>query len=110
MSILQIVLCDEKYFFTKHHDGKKHTYTGVAIQEILEKAGVTTGSQLRKENFSKYLIVKCADGYKVLFSLPKLDSSFTDRKMIPADTSDGRLCLRILDLFAVVPDEKKGAR
>src|SRR5215470_14546741 len=45
----------------KDHNGKEHSYTGVSIQEILEEAGVTMGSQLRKENLSKYLMVKCAD-------------------------------------------------
>jgi DMSO/TMAO reductase YedYZ molybdopterin-dependent catalytic subunit len=49
-------------------DGKVHQYQGVAIQDILEGAGVTTGSQLRGEQLTKYLLVKCADGYEVLFS------------------------------------------
>src|SRR6476620_8127219 len=37
----------------KDHDGIEHNYTGVAIQEIFESAGVTTGKQLRKENLTK---------------------------------------------------------
>ena len=95
----------------KDHNGKEHSYTGVAIQEILEEAGVTMGIQLRKENLSKYLMVKCADGYKVLFSLPELDSGFTDRKIILADSSDGApLSADIGPFRVVVPDEKKGAR
>src|SRR4030095_11843410 len=39
----------------KDHDGKEHNYAGVAIREIFESAGVTTGKQLRKENLAKYL-------------------------------------------------------
>lgn len=37
------------------------------------------GKELRGENLSKYLLVKCADDYEVLFSLAELDSSFTNK-------------------------------
>ena len=95
----------------KDHDGNVHIYSGVAIQEILEQAGVTMGSQLRKGNLSKYLLVKCADGYKVLFSLPEIDSSFTDKTIILADTLDGQPLSKDIGPFRViVPGEKKGAR
>ncbi|HEY6974939.1 MAG TPA: molybdopterin-dependent oxidoreductase [Chitinophagaceae bacterium] len=95
----------------KDHDGKEHNYTGVAIREIFERAGVTTGTRLRKENLTKYLLVKCTDGYQVLFSLAELDSSFTDRIAILADTSDGKpLSADIGPFRLVVPGEKKGAR
>ena len=92
-------------------DGKAHTYTGAPIREILSRAGVTTGSQLRGENLSKYLLVKCADGYEVLFSLAELDSSFTDRVIILSDTLDGGPLPTGKGPFRlVVPGEKKPAR
>lgn len=74
----------------KDRDSREHSYTGVAVQEILEMAGVTTGKKLRGENLSKYLLVKCADGYEVVFSLAELDSNFTDRKVILADETEGK--------------------
>lgn len=92
-------------------DGKPHSYQGVALQELLEQAGVTMGKQLRGEQLTKYLMVKCADGYEVLFSLAELDSSFTDRVVILADKlennslPDGKGPFRL-----VVPGEKKPAR
>lgn len=52
--------------------GVMHHYTGVAIADILDKAGVTTGSQLKGKNMAKYLLVSCADGYQVVFSLAEL--------------------------------------
>src|SRR5678815_3640828 len=58
----------------KDKSGTDHKYKGVALQEILGMAGVPAGKQLHGENLSKYLLVKCADGYKVLFSLAELDS------------------------------------
>ncbi|MDR6562718.1 MULTISPECIES: hypothetical protein [unclassified Arcicella] len=61
------------------HNGKVYKYSGVPVTEILGKAGVTLGKQLKGENLSKYHIVKAADGYEVLFSLAELDASFTDK-------------------------------
>ncbi|MGN7820838.1 molybdopterin-dependent oxidoreductase [Chitinophaga sp. 22536] len=95
----------------KDRDGNDHAYTGVPVQEILEQAGVTTGKTLRGENLSKYLLVRCADGYEVLFSLAELDSSFTDRVVILADESGGQPLPAGKGPFRlVVPGEKKPAR
>jgi DMSO/TMAO reductase YedYZ molybdopterin-dependent catalytic subunit len=95
----------------KDRDGKTMSYTGVTVQEILELAGVTMGKQLRGENLSKYLMVKCADGYEVLFSLAEVDSSFTDRVILLADESGGKPIPADKDPFRlVVPGEKKPAR
>lgn len=95
----------------KDHDTKVYSYTGVAVRDILELAGVTMGKQLRGKNLTKYLLVKCADGYQVLFSLAELDSSFTDRNIILAFESEGRPLPAAKGPFKlVVPDEKKPAR
>jgi len=71
-------------------DGKDHSYTGVPVLDILNSAGVTTGKQLRGENLSKYVLVKCADGYEVLFSLAEMDTAFTNKMIILATESDGQ--------------------
>jgi DMSO/TMAO reductase YedYZ molybdopterin-dependent catalytic subunit len=95
----------------KDKDGNEHPYTGVPVAAILEEAGVTTGRQLRGENLTKYMLVKCADGYQVLFSLAELDSSFTDRIVIIADSSEGKPLPAGKGPFRlVVPGEKKPAR
>jgi len=92
-------------------DGKPHSYSGVAIQYLLDSAGVTTGKQLRGENLSKYVLVKCADNYQVVFSLAELDSDFTDRKVILADASEGKLLPDGKGPFRfVLEGEKKPAR
>jgi DMSO/TMAO reductase YedYZ molybdopterin-dependent catalytic subunit len=91
--------------------GVMHSFSGVAIADILNKAGVTTGRQLRGENLSKYLLVSCADGYQVVFSLAELDSSFTDRVVILADQEEGKpLAAGIGPFRLIVPGEKKPAR
>lgn len=95
----------------KDRDGKAHHYSGAAIADILNMAGVTTGAQLRGENLTKYVLVKCADGYQVVFSLAELDSSFTDRVVILADESEGQPLPAAKGPFRlIVPDEKKPAR
>ena len=69
------------------------------------------GKQLRGENLTKYLLVKCADGYEVLFSPAELDSSFTDSKMILAYESEGNPLSAGEGPFRLVaPSDKKPAR
>jgi len=95
----------------KDKQGVMHTFSGVALSEIFSKAGVTTGRQLKGENLAKYLLVTCADGYQVVFSLAELDSSFTDRVVILADQMEGRpLAAGVGPFRIVVPGEKKPAR
>jgi len=95
----------------KDRDGNEHAYTGVAVADILEMAGVTIGRQLRGKNLTKYMLVKCADGYEVLFSLAELDADFTDRTVIIADQSEGKPLPPGKGPFRlVVPGEKKPAR
>ena len=95
----------------KDRDGKTHHYSGVAVSEILQEAGVTMGPQLRGENMSKYLLVKSGDGYEVLFSLPELDTAFSSRVIILANQVDGAPLPGGKGPFRiVVPGEKKPAR
>jgi DMSO/TMAO reductase YedYZ molybdopterin-dependent catalytic subunit len=91
--------------------GVAHSYSGVALAEIFRAAGVTTGGQLRGKNLAKYLLVSCADGYQVVFSLAELDSDFTDRIVILADQMEGKPLPDGVGPFRiVVPGEKRPAR
>lgn len=95
----------------KDRDGAAHTYSGVTLQEILQKAGTTMGPQLKGENLSKYLWVEASDGYQIVFALAELDKSFTDRVIILADTVDGKPLPPADGPFRIiVQDEKKPAR
>lgn len=95
----------------KDRDGKEHPYTGVPVLDILNKAGVTTGKQLRGENLTKYVMVKCADGYEVLFSLAELDTAFTSKVTIVATESEGKPLPAGKGPFRlVIPGEGKPAR
>jgi DMSO/TMAO reductase YedYZ molybdopterin-dependent catalytic subunit len=95
----------------KGPDGKESEFEGVTLVEILRLAGAKVGNQLRGTHLATYLVVKAADGYQVVFSLPELDPVFTDRLTLLADHRDQKPMggsegpLRI-----VIPDEKKHAR
>src|SRR5262245_5721581 len=60
----------------KDHDGSEAMYEGVALHEILRRAGVPQGESLRGEALSMCLLVKGADGYRVVFALAELDLLF----------------------------------
>ena len=91
--------------------GVSHSYTGVALSDIFKRAGVTTGAQLRGKNMTKYVLVSCADGYKVVFSLAELDSAFTDRVVILADQMEGKALSPANGPFRIiVPGDKRPAR
>ena len=95
----------------KDRDGNDHTYSGVILEAILKKAGVTMGKELRGENLSKYVWVEASDGYQVVFALAELDKDFTDRTIILADLVDGKpLAAGDGPFRIIVQDEKKPAR
>src|SRR6185369_6143160 len=59
--------------FTRHtvrakdHDGKEYNYEGVAIIDILQKAGVQFGEALRGKALATYLLVDAVDGYQAVY-------------------------------------------
>lgn len=95
----------------KDRDGKEHEFKGVALIEVFEKAGVTTGSKLRGENLAKYVLVKAADGYEVIYSLPEIDPEFTDQVIMLATEKDGQPLPNGEGPFRIItPNDKKQAR
>lgn len=103
MKRLEVTVQDEQ--------GNSQTYSGVALADILGAAGVTMGKQLKGENMSKYLLVKSGDGYAVLFSLPELDSAFSDKTIFLADQLNGKPLPEGKGPFRIIaPGEKRHAR
>ncbi len=95
----------------KEHDGTEFQYEGVLVSDLLRLAGVTLGAELKGKNLRKYLLIKAADGYQVVFSLAELDSSFTDRTVLLADKRDGNPLPADKGPFRIIiPGEKKHAR
>lgn len=95
----------------RDHDGKETSYSGYSLQALLTQAGVAAGKQLHGNNMAQYLLVKCTDGYQVLFSLAELDGSFTDRVPVLADRINGQPLPADRGPFRlIVPGEKRPAR
>ena len=95
----------------KDKDGHDHTYTGVVLAELLQKAGATMGKDLKGKNLTKFITVEASDGYQVVFALAELDKDFTDRTIILANLMDGKPLPNGDGPFRIiVQDEKKPAR
>jgi DMSO/TMAO reductase YedYZ molybdopterin-dependent catalytic subunit len=93
------------------HDKKKETYEGVLLEDLLTKAGVPQGEQLRGASMATYVIAEAADGYRVVFSLAELDSEILESEIIVADTMDGApLSAQQGPFRLVAPHEKRPAR
>src|SRR6202049_3840552 len=71
------------------HSKKTEVYEGVLVEDLLQKAGVPQGEQLRGPAMATYVLVEAADNYRVLFSLAEFNSGFQDSEIILADTMDG---------------------
>ena len=92
-------------------NGVRVTFSGVPLVEVLRQTGVPLGKKLHGTNMAIYLLVEAADGYRVVFALPEIDPTFTDRLVLLADSRDGRpLSVSEGRLRLVVPDEKRQAR
>jgi DMSO/TMAO reductase YedYZ molybdopterin-dependent catalytic subunit len=92
-------------------DGQKTTYEGVPLEEVLKKAGLAFGRQMRGKNLAGYVLAEAHDGYAVLFGLGEIDSSLSGEKILVVDKRDGK------PLFSyqgparlVLPGDKEGAR
>jgi Oxidoreductase molybdopterin binding domain len=69
------------------HSKKTEVYEGVLVEDLLQKAGVPQGEQLRGPAMATYVLVEAADNYRVIFSLAEFNSSFQDSEIIVADTN-----------------------
>jgi hypothetical protein len=92
-------------------DGTKVEYEGVALREILKKAGAPLGSQLRGSALTTYVLASAHDGYQVVFTLGEIDAAFGNAKIVVADKRDGKPLFEYQGPYRLVcPDDKAGAR
>jgi hypothetical protein len=92
-------------------DGGKTSYEGVSLQEILKKAGITFGRQLRGKDLAGYVLASAKDGYQIVFSLGELDPDLGGVHALVADKRDGKPLFEYQGPFRLVlPNDKAGAR
>lgn len=93
------------------HDGRKVSYEGVSLQEILKRARVPFGKELRGKALVTYVLAKAHDGYQVVFSLGELDGALGNETILVADKRDGKpLSGNLGPLRLVCPNDEAGAR
>jgi hypothetical protein len=93
------------------NNGIETVYEGVAISEVLKKAGVRLGEALRGGALASYVLASASDGYQVLFSMAELDPAMTDQQFLLADKADGKPLFGENGSFRlVIPTDKRGAR
>lgn len=93
------------------HENKTEVYEGVLLSEILKRAGVPQGSQMRGASMAAYVQADAADGYRVIYSIAELDPNFQDSEIIVADTMDGApLGDKVGPFRLVAPHDKRPAR
>jgi DMSO/TMAO reductase YedYZ molybdopterin-dependent catalytic subunit len=86
-------------------------YEGVWLSDVLKKAGVPLGGELRGAALSSYVIASASDGYQVVVSLGELDPDLTDGQILVADTANGKLLAPEGGAFRLVlPKDKTGVR
>jgi len=91
--------------------GAAATFEGVALEAVLEKAGVEFGSSLKGKRLASCLLVEAADSYRVVMALPELDRAFSDKQVVLAFLRDGKpLDEKEGPYRVVIPDEKRMAR
>jgi hypothetical protein len=92
-------------------DGTKVSYEGVSLREILKRAGVPLGAELRGKALASYVLAKAHDGYQVVFSLGEIDTAFGNESIVVADKRDGKALFGYQGPFRLVcPNDKAGAR
>ena len=100
-----------KHVAVTDEKGNPATYDGIAVADILRRAGAPLGKQLRGPQLRLYIVANAADGYRVVYALPEFDPDFVNQVVILADRRDGHPISSPEGPFRlVVPGEKRHAR
>jgi hypothetical protein len=91
--------------------GLRVEFQGVALCDVLIKAGIPFGEALKGPALARVIIASAPDGYRVAYAIAELDAAFTDQVVLVADRRDGKPLLPDTGpLQVVVPNDKRAAR
>ncbi len=98
-------------FTTHEKDGAETMFEGVALHEIILRAKPQLTDTCCSNAINTVVVIKAADKYQAVFSLPELDPKFARREIFLADHRDGQLLKPPHGpLEVIVPDEAVHAR
>jgi hypothetical protein len=84
---------------------------GVALQDLLSRAGVPSGADVRGPASATVVLAVGADGYAVAFGIGDLDQLLGAQVAVVADRCDGKdLGADVGPMRLVVPGDRRGAR
>jgi hypothetical protein len=92
-----------------HHEPPSQ-WQGVALEDVLLRAGVPSGETLRGRAMTTVVRVTAPDNYQVVFSLAELDRMLGNEQVILADTQDGHPLTKDGPFRLIVPGDKRPAR
>ena len=89
----------------KGSGGKLSIYSGVSLKELLQSVGGLVA------DLGGIVLLESVDGPPVLFALAEFDSNLTDKRILLADSKDGKPLAAPEGPFRIiVPDEKEPRR
>ena len=92
------------------HDEKPSEWRGVALRDILLRAGVSIDQPLRGKALATFVRVTATDHYQVVFGLADLDPTLGNTPVILADERDGKSLSTEGPFRLVVSSDKRPAR
>ena len=92
-------------------DGSSNRYEGVALRDVLARAGAPLGKAFRGKAVSTCVLAKARDGYEAVFALGEVEPDFGNEQIIVADKRNGAPLPANQGPFCIVcPNDKHGAR
>jgi DMSO/TMAO reductase YedYZ molybdopterin-dependent catalytic subunit len=92
------------------HDEKPSEWRGVALRDILLRAGVSIDQPLRGKALATFVRVTATDHYQVIFGLADLDPTLGNTPVMLADERDGKSLSTDGPFRLVVSSDKRPAR
>ncbi len=95
----------------EQRDKQERTFSGVPMRELLTKIGAPLGDKFRGPALTLGVLVRCKDGYTVLYSVAEFDENFSTRTILLADREEGAMLPpSSAPLRLIAPGDKRGAR
>jgi DMSO/TMAO reductase YedYZ molybdopterin-dependent catalytic subunit len=92
-------------------DGTPVQYEGVLLRDILKRAGVAFGREVRGKARMRCVVAQARDGYQVVFTLAEVDPDFANETILVVDLRNGKPVFPYQGPFRILcPNDKAGAR